>query len=221
MKKKYFFPLILISGLAFSQTGKVGIGTTTPERTLDIAGNLKVSNLEDSSNKNTYDKILVANSNGNVDYILKKDLLPTDFTPNKEVHNAIYNMPVGEGNPAKIVKCGKFKFRFNSGSTSNIQFALNEAPPADTNVYMSMEQNWSGNGFQFFQGTANNNTNPFTFTPTNYGTFQNFAEANVVNSEQNIMHFQYPGDLSFYRLIIYRVQQSSSSYDFVATCEKF
>src|SRR6218665_807550 len=229
MFKKFILLLgVVLFSLCYAQ---VGINTPSPTRTLHVAGDLKIRQLIDESQILSYDRILAEDANGNLDYVLKSNLLPTTTDPdeaNKEAFSQLYNMGTENGDPSKILKCGKFYFLFDNGSDSRIKFRLVDEPASSVDIFMSMEQNWDGNGFQFFQGHAANDpaTVPFVFTPENYNTPQEFAEANVADSEQNIMHFQYPNDPNFYRLTIYRVRQKIGtptvlSWDFAATCEKF
>lgn len=226
--------LILIaataSQLVVAQYGNVGINTTNPTRTLDINGNLKISNLTNASEDGGFAKILIADAVGNVDYIVRADLLPAKdiYTSNKEVINNLYSNTVEAGISSKEIKCGKFKFAFGDTSESYIKFALIDKPSGPISIYMSMEQNYSDGGFQFFQGTTSTNATPFTFTVANYNVLQDFASGNLANREQNIMHFQYPNDQFFYRLTVYRVTQSitvgtkiTNTYNFVTSCEKF
>lgn len=226
--------LVLIAAITsqyvVAQYGNVGINTTNPSRTLDINGNLKISKLTDVSEDGGYSKILTADGIGNVDYIVRADLLPAKdiYTSNKEVINNLYSNTQEAGILNKEIKCGKFKFAFGDTTESYIKFALIDKPSAPISIYMSMEQNYSDGGFQFFQGTSSNNTTPFVFTVDNYNTFQDFASGNLANREQNIMHFQFPNDQYFYRLTVYRVTQSitvgtttSNSFNFVTSCEKF
>ncbi|WP_312768120.1 hypothetical protein [Epilithonimonas sp.] len=218
-----FFPLFI--------NAQVGINTSTPTRTLHVVGDLRIRQLNDESDKADYDRILVQDQDGNIDYTTKSNLLPTGSDPdeaNKEAYSQLFNEITENGNPSKILKCGKFYFLFDSGSDSRIKFRLVDEPASSVDIFMSMEQNWDGNGFQFFQGHASNDSaaTPFVFTPENYNVPQEFAEANVADSEQNVMHFQYPDDPNFYRLTIYRVRQKVGiptvlSWDFAATCEKF
>lgn len=229
MNKKF----ILMCGLLFSEVfyAQVGINTSNPTRTLHIAGDLKIRQLQDESEKLSYDRILAKDGDGNVDYVLKTNLLPSTTDPdeaNKEAYSQLFNMSTENGNSGKILQCGKFYFLFDDGVDSRIKFRLVDEPASNVDIFMSMEQNWDGNGFQFFQGHAYNDsaTTPFVFTPENYNVPQEFAEANVADSEQNVMHFQYPNDPNFYRLTIYRVRQKIGtptvlSWDFAATCEKF
>lgn len=214
----------------FSQVGNVGIKTTTPSRTLDINGSLRVRQTADKSEDGEYTNILIANSKGNVDYIQRADLLPVkdQYSSDKQVINNLYNNEVNAGDPTKIIKCGKFKFAFGDTSETKIQFALAEMPTSNVEIFMNMEQNWSSNGFQFYQGNSASNTDAFVFTPSNYMNMRAFAAAQLADREQNVMHFQYPNDPNLYRLTVYKVYQSimdgsvsHNSYDFVTTCEKF
>lgn len=234
MKRTIFF-LTLSSFFNFmsSQTnfpsGKVGINTANPQRTLHVEGNLKIANVKDASENGAYTNVLITNAAGDVDHALRSDFLPVQdaTTSQKEVFNSIYNRPDGTADATKTVTCRKFVFLFeNSGSNTNIRFKLKEEPLTDVNVYVSMEQNWSENGFEFFQGTNNSNSSPFTFvkSPANSTNYWNkphdFAQSMVADYEQNVIHFQYPNDAAFYRLTIYKVKQSNSK-DFVTVCEKF
>lgn len=206
--------------------GQVGINTKQPTRTLHVEGNLKVSDINNVSEDAVYSKILVGNVEGDIDYALKSSFLPnvgTDVS-DKESYSEIYNNTNGSGIPERKLKCGKFFFTFDDNITdSNIMFGLNDKPVANVDVYMNMEQNWDGNGFQFYQGTnSKDGTNaPFSFTTSNYMTPQMFKSARLDPYEQNVMIFQYPGDADLYRLTIYKVKHTSDSFDFVSACEKF
>lgn len=62
----WLFAFVLCSG----QTGNVGIGTTDPKRTLDVNGNLRVRTIANKKDSiNTYNRVLIGNSAGNIDYI--------------------------------------------------------------------------------------------------------------------------------------------------------
>lgn len=223
MKNISIIAFLFFSQFIFSQAGSVGINTANPTRTLHVNGNLKVSSMNNASEDGAYDRVLIADDDGNIDYINKKDFLPDPGIgySDKESYSSIYNRDNGSGDATKSVKCGRFSFTFDNTSRSEIKFYLNEAPTSNVSIYMNMEQNWNGGGFQFYQGTATDNTSAFVFTPSNYATPRSFASANVADYEQNVMHFQYPGEAFIYRLTIYRVSHTSSNYDFVAACEKF
>lgn len=229
MNKKFI--LLFLTILFQFNDAQVGINTPNPTRTLHVQGDLKIRQISDVEGQLAYDRILAEDANGNIDYVLKSNLLPTTSDPNeanKEVYSQLYSTETESGDPSKILKCGKFYFLFDAGADSRIKFRLIDNPETAVDIFMSMEQNWDGNGFQFFQGHAYNDpaTVPFVFTPENYNIPQEFAEANVADSEQNVMHFQYPNDPNFYRLTIYRVKQKignpvKNTWDFAVTCEKF
>ncbi|MFC4687768.1 hypothetical protein ACFO4P_12560 [Epilithonimonas pallida] len=224
MKLQTILFALLIYNLSFAQ---VGINTASPTRKLHVSGSMRVRGTINKSESAAYSNILVTDANGNIDYTTKASLQPTPQpgTSNKESYSQIYNMTTESGDPNKALTCGKFSFSFDTGASSNIRFKLSQNPGAAVSVYMSMEQNWDGNGYQFYQGKASSDdaTVAFTFDANNWNTYQQFAQANVADFEQNVMHFQYPGDADFYRLTIYRALQrtGTTNYDFAAVCEKF
>ncbi|CAM2859006.1 hypothetical protein DRF59_00720 [Chryseobacterium flavum] len=219
--------ILFLYSVPFITLAQVGINTNTPTRKLHVVGNMRVGVLTNKSESAAYDQILSTDINGNVDYITKSSMKPPldPGTSNKESYSLLYNMPGPNGDPARTLKCGKFLFVFEGTDQSRINFRLAENPGTDVNIYMSMEQNFNANGFQFYQGKAptDPSTVPFLFTTSNWNVNQEFARANLADYEQNIMHFQYPNDTDFYRLTIYKVKQNTGadSWDFVASCEKF
>ena len=209
---------VFFSGILSAQ---VGINTDNPKRTLDVEGNLRVRELADKSQAPSYNKILVVNPDGNIDYINKQDLQPIkdEFTADKQVLNNIYSTTSGRADDTKFVSCGKFDFAFrNSGSNINIQYRLKSTPTSDVTVYITLEQNYNENGYQFQVPTTGktftSTTNRFTDLPT-FG-------ANIANSELNVLYLLYPGDSDLYRLTFYRLEQTTpATNDFVTVCEKF
>lgn len=207
---------------ATTMSAQVGINTKTPQSTLHVEGNMRVRELNDKSQAPAYDKLLVVNANGKVDYIDKKDLRPIgdEFTSDKQVLNNIYTTTNGKADDSKFVSCGKFDFAFrNAGSAINIQYKLTNDPVNDVTVYMTLEQNWKPNGYEFQAPQTgekfSSNTNSFVNLP--------ISGAGIVNGELNILYLLYPGDRDLYRLTFYRLDQSTSpsTYDFVTACEKF
>lgn len=222
---------LLLASLAFFSfheiNAQVGINTQTPTRKLDVNGNARIEALTNKSDNASYDRILVTDNDGNVDYTTKESLLPSSNPNNsdKESYSQIYNRPNSYGDPAKTLKCGKFYFSFSNVYDSHIGFRLIDNPGTTINIYMTMEQNWDGSGYQLYQGKSSSDaaTVPFVFNSSNWNVIQEFANSRVADYEQNVMHFQYPGDNDFYRLIIYKVLQKTGTdnYDFAAVCEKF
>lgn len=209
---------IFFSGILSAQ---VGINTANPKRTLDVEGNLRVRELTDKSQAPSYNKILVVNPDGNIDYINKQDLQPVkdEFTADKQVLNNIYSTTTGKADDTKFVSCGKFDFAFrNIGTNTNIQYRLKNTPTSDVTVYITLEQNYSSNGYQFQVPTAGKT---FTSTTNNFADLPTYG-ANIVNSELNVLYLLYPGESNLYRLTFYRLDQTTpKTNDFVTVCEKF
>ncbi|MBO6213618.1 hypothetical protein [Algoriella sp.] len=209
---------IFFSGILSAQ---VGINTANPKRTLDVEGNLRVRELTDKSQAPSYNKILVVNPDGNIDYINKQDLQPVkdEFTADKQVLNNIYSTTTGKADDTKFVSCGKFDFAFrNIGANTNIQYRLKNTPTSNVTVYITLEQNYSSNGYQFQVPTAGKT---FTSTTNNFGDLPTYG-ANIVNSELNVLYLLYPGESNLYRLTFYRLDQTTpKTNDFVTVCEKF
>lgn len=68
--KNFCFILMLSSFM----NAQVGVNTTTPSRTLDVNGSLRVRTQTDESANSSYNNVLISDANGNVDYV-KKSLL--------------------------------------------------------------------------------------------------------------------------------------------------
>ena len=222
---------LLLSTTMFAQ---VGINTSTPQRMLDVVGNVRLRNLVDKSETPAYNKILVVNNNGDIDYINKSDLRPAgdEFTSDKQVLNNIYTTTDARADDTKFVSCGEFDFAFRNrtprGTNLNIQYRL-KVTPASTSpviVYTTLEQNWEAttptdtNGGYEFEASISGRT--FTSTTNNFANLPNNG-AGIVSGELNILYLLYPGDTDLYRLTFYRLNQNTidPTYDFVTACEKF
>lgn len=70
MKIKFLLLCLLVHAIFFGQIGKVGINTVTPTRNLDVNGNVRIRSLADKKDStNVYDRVLVGNSQGDVDFV--------------------------------------------------------------------------------------------------------------------------------------------------------
>src|SRR6218665_2368195 len=130
MKKLIIFFTVGYSVLIFSQ---VGIGTLSPDKTLDINGDLRVVTTVDKSNDTQYNKILVANASGEVGAWTKdgiRDQIESVFLENKKVI-VFSNTP----NINRTMDCGKLEFRFNTGPEPQMRLAT--APASSTTIYYS------------------------------------------------------------------------------------
>lgn len=66
--------VIIFLFISYNIDAQVGINTTVPTRVLDINGNVRVRNTIDKSSDVLFDRVLVSDSNGNIDYVQKKSL---------------------------------------------------------------------------------------------------------------------------------------------------
>ena len=219
MKKYNLLTSLLVSGLAFAQTGNVGIGTQNPSRNLHVEGDLRIRKLENKAADVSYTRVLAVDNSGNIDYINKSSLLP-DMTGEiqKTVNNNEYTTTGNTPTDTNTLKCGRFEFAFISISTTGlVRFRLNQAPANNVNVYTTFEQNFATNGFQFEASTS-----PRTFTTSNAFIDVPVAseQAQIANGEYNELYITYPGDPFFYRVSFYRVNQNGKTH-WVNACETF
>ena len=212
--------------LSYNSNAQVGIGTDLPQRTLHVEGNMRIRTLDDKSQASDYNKLLVVNANGDVNYIDKADLRPEsdEFTSDKQVLNNIYTTTDGQADDTKFVSCGKFDFAFKNNNGTDIRYKLVSTETTSATVYITLEQNWQASsptdtngGFEFQAPTSGKLIDNITFVdlPT--------SGQQIVNGELNILYLLYPGDKDLYRLTFYRLDQSTTplTYDFVTACEKF
>jgi len=52
--------------IAYGQGG-VGINTESPERSLDVNGNMRVTDFQNKTNDDNFKEILISNNNGDID----------------------------------------------------------------------------------------------------------------------------------------------------------
>lgn len=223
LKIKVLFLFLLMGYGIFGQQGKVGINTEDPTRTLHVEGNMKIIDIAD---RPSHQRILVADGQGNIDYILKSDLSPTLPNFNKKVWNMYYSTTDGYSVTNNVLQTEHFEFRFNreQGSQDSqrgrIQFRLRNAPSTNTLIYTSVEQTFATGGFEYQA-----NRLPFTFTAANsWRSIVSDTSNNVSTGEMNEAYISYPGANAFYRLIFYRVRQAygGRNYDeWIMTAELF
>lgn len=215
MKKIITLFTIGYSVLIFSQ---VGIGTQSPGKTLDINGDLKVVTTTDKSNDATYNKILVANSSGEIGAWTRdgiRDQIESVFLENKKVI-VFSNAPDID----RTMECGRFEFRFNTGPEPQMRLAT--APTSGTTIYYSRihKQNSGANSF-YGDNTITTNI------PAVYDTSNEWVSLDpsgrILNSLDEI-YISYPGDKNLYRLtLLPRTMQTTPTvlYFYTMMCEKF
>jgi hypothetical protein len=119
-----------------------------------------------------------------------------------EVNKVIYRTNNSFSDPDRIVKSGRFEFRFlpSTSDYSFPQFRLVSAPSSNVVIYAHAEQKWDDNGI----GTLGGNGFQFdswqnTFTTSNWNQWQTIASAGTLTyAEANQFAFTYPGDDALY-----------------------
>lgn len=213
--KKHLKILIMILGInAYSQ---VGIGTEYPTRTLHVEGSTIIRNLDFKASDSDYTKVLVADEKGNIDYINKSSILPNkDGSINKIILNNEFTSQNDTPDQTKTLKCGKFEFSFvPSSGTGDVRFKLVNAPEKNTEVFITFEQNFETNGFEY---SAKNE--PRIFNSTNIPIDVSPGQARIVDGEYNELYISYPKEPDFYRVSFYHLVQNGK-HNWVTTCEKF
>ena len=215
MKKLIIFFTVGYSVLIFSQ---VGIGTLSPDKTLDINGDLRVVTTVDKSNDTQYNKILVANASGEVGAWTKdgiRDQIESVFLENKKVI-VFSNTP----DINRTMDCGKLEFRFNTGPEPQMRLAT--APASSTTIYYSRIHK-ENSGANSFYGDNTITTN----IPAVYETANDWisldSSGRILNTLDEI-YITYPGDSNLYRLtLLPRTMQTTPTVLFFYTmmCEKF
>lgn len=223
MKKIIYTAFLMLFSVSWAQ---VGINTDQPTRDLHVEGDLRVIDLQNKSEVSTYDKVLAADKDGNIDYI-DKEILKPDLAgqTDKIVQNNLYNTDTGMPDEEQILICGKFIFAFmNSADKTRVRFRLTEKPASAVDVYVTFEQNFpalhNGDGF-LYEASATSTKN---FTTSNWNRFQSIptttSQGEIADGEYNELYVIYPNIGEFYRVTFYRLLQNEKSY-FVNTCEQF
>lgn len=119
MKKIIFSAAVLVGTVAFAQTGKVGVNTAAPVRTLDVEGNLRVKTVTDQSANAAYSSILIQNpTNGLVDAVSKSFFSPANDEPWR-LTGTNYATP-GTSESQNLVRSGNITIGNTNGLQSKI-----------------------------------------------------------------------------------------------------
>ncbi|WP_312768118.1 hypothetical protein [Epilithonimonas sp.] len=215
MKKIISVILVGCSVLVFSQ---VGIGTASPEKTLDVNGNLRVATITDKSNDSQYNQIMVANASGEIGIVPKeivKEKIESVFLENKKVV-VFSNAPDTD----RVMQCGKFELRFNTGPEP--QFRLSTAPSSNVIVYFNRihKENSGANSF-YGDNTVTTNIAAEFDVANNWVSLDNSGR---IYNTLNEIYITYPGDNNLYRVtLLPRIMRTTPSlqYFYTMMCEKF
>ncbi|GEN65557.1 hypothetical protein CRH01_01250 [Chryseobacterium rhizosphaerae] len=127
MKINFLLLCLLAYTHFFGQIGKVGINTVTPTRSLDVNGNLRIRSLADKKDStNVYDRVLVGNSQGDVDYvpIAKFDVETPTIKTIKFVAKKV-EIPGTFNYLTEAVDIGNISIRYRNNSSCGIIFGIN------------------------------------------------------------------------------------------------
>lgn len=196
----------------------VGIKTQSPERNLDVNGNLKVSTLTNKTSDGLYRKILTANvDNGDVDYISFPSINQNEIR-NVEISRSIYlgSTP----NNSKECSCGDITFYLNTNNTAYFKlrntkvFTSNNSASSISLAYGL--KRWIGTEYQY------SDIYNKTFTSTNYNTYQTLDNITFsTNTTTRIYTIVLPNQNNMYRLTASVLKNTSTLNIYSLICEKF
>lgn len=204
--------IILFSSASLILYCQVGIGTTTPTRSLDIDGNLRVRVLTDKSTDNTYNKVIVSNVNGDLDSWDKASLKNTIKELAVENKKIVYFS--SSPNVGSIMSCGKMQYRFGAGPLPQMRLVT----PANATLYYNRmhKVNSAVNSFSTPNNVASNLTAAYT-TANNWVTL----DTTYTNNTLNEFYMTYPGDNNLYRVTFLARNLTATDFFYSMVCEKF
>lgn len=220
--KKVFLLFILATKLFYSQN--VGIDTSTPIRTLDINGDLKIKTTNLVTGNTNYTKIVSANKNtGEVDYLGVSSINTLDDKNNADVKRSLYlaAAPV----TANECQCGDFTFRLNN--TGFAEFRLNSNTVFLTNNNISNfklgygVKRWTGNSYNYVNRSVD-------FTSSDYLTYRSLDDLSFPTTDDasgntiRIYTIVPPKQNKLYKVTILRNKNSNNNvYLYGIVCERF
>ncbi|WP_300675396.1 hypothetical protein [Soonwooa sp.] len=222
MKKKFLtISFAALSILSLAQN--VGINTNTPQRRLDINGNLKVTRLADKSKDMNSGFLLAADRNtGNVDFIDINALQQTSRN-NMEVGRSIYNAAAPDIN--KECSCGEIVLRFNG---TNAEFKLKSEEVFTSNNNASDFK--ISYGIKRFTGSAYTyeNKTDVSFTRNNPALTSHYDKFRAIDDTSfsadnsiRIYTLVLPKQANLYRITLSRFNNTATQKTYSLICEKF
>lgn len=198
--------------IPFSVSSQVGIGTTAPTRALDVNGDVRIRTLTDKSTDSNYNKIIVANSNGDLDSWDKASLLNTvkDLAVENKKITYFSNSPV-IGN---VMSCGKMQYRFDNGPLPQMRLVT----AADVLIYYTKIQKVNSNANAFIP--PNNITSNLTAAYTAANSWFTL-DPDYSNNILDEFYMTYPGDTNLYRVTFLARNMGVDQYFYTMLCEKF
>lgn len=219
MKKGFFFLSVFFTLLYKGQ--RVGINIKDPQRTLDVNGNLRVTNIVDKSTIAGTDHLIAANrQNGNVDYIDVKSLQQSGKN-NMEVGRSIYNATTADAN--KECNCGDIIVRFN-GNKAEFKLKTTDVftSNGETNFNLSYGiKRFSGSSYSYVNKTNVAFQNVNNQALDYYNKYRNLDDIDFTDSMIGIYTLVLPKQDDLYRITMGRFSNSSTTRTYSLICEKF
>lgn len=210
MKKIFITYSLLLFCFYTAQTGNVGISTDSPSRNLDVNGNIRVRTLTNESTNPSYNNVIVANSNGELEKWDKTNIMALVGGYVIETKKIAYSS--NGPNINNTVACGKFEFRFNTGSIPQIRLVT----PATATIYFTRIKK-SNNTSSGANLVASNNS--INYTAAN-NVWSNLDSSYLLSNLEEI-YLTYPNNANVYRLTFLARTMSPSSQFYTMICEKF
>ncbi|WP_313374339.1 hypothetical protein [Chishuiella sp.] len=229
-KIKYLLPIVLLQTILFGQGG-VGINTETPERSLDVNGNLRITSFQDKTEDDNFKNIIIANSTGNIDKQSESSMFQTP-EQQVETERIIYYSSIG-GDSNKEAKCGKFSFIIDENNIAKFKLLAN--PEKNTEIQYGLRRLErrikligghsanTGDGEYYYTNFKK------TFTTDNWDVYQNIfnyesvynnntpdyttnnrGPAHMINNDFLKLHLIDPESGDFYKIHITRMINQES-----------
>lgn len=219
--------ILLLSLVSTNFSAQVGINTTTPTRTLDINGNLRLRTTDKKSADTNYNRVLVTNDKGEIEYWGKEEI--QNEMIGLEIENKImYFSTSPSGNT--IVPCGKFQIRFSASTVPEIKLVT--ANTSATSIYYSRTRKLNSSDPNFSTSSnfrtlrtneiatiavANNWVDIGTVSGVATGTKGRLYAINTLDE----YYMSYPGDNNLYRITFLARKMTDSANSYSMLCEKF
>ncbi|MDM1549791.1 hypothetical protein [Empedobacter falsenii] len=135
MKHIIYTIIFFMQTIAYGQGG-VGINTESPERSLDVNGNMRVTDFQNKTNDDNFKEILISNNNGDIDKQSKSSIFQST-EQQVEQQRAIYYSNNG-GDITKEARCGKYSFAIDNNNIALIRLLIN--PNKNINVNFGLRR---------------------------------------------------------------------------------
>lgn len=223
--KTYYILLLSLVGIGFS--AQVGINTTSPTRTLDINGNMRLRTTDKKSADNSYNRVIVTNDRGEIEYWDKANI-QNELKGLEMETKIMYFSTSPSGNV--IVPCGKFQIRFSTSTVPEIRLVT--ANTSDTAIYYSRARKLNSSDASFSTTSnfrtlrtneiatiaiANNWVDIGTVSGVNAGTTGRLYAVNTLDE----YYMSYPGDNYLYRITFLARKMTDTANSYTMLCEKF